>query len=82
MKREISHELVDIVPDALDVDQSGAGRVQAPHLRGPASAKFVFNIPEAIGHIRVGVLGLSVKAVRLDGRLPGEEGCKLKLGPS
>jgi len=58
------------------------GQVQtAPKLlsSGAGVRKFVFNVPGAIGYIRAGELDLSVKAVRLDGRLPGEQGYKLRL---
>jgi len=41
--------------------------------------KFVFNVPGAIGYVRAGEVDRSVKAVRIDGRLPGEEGYKLRL---
>jgi len=41
--------------------------------------KFVFNLPGAIGYVPVDDVDDSVKVVRVDGRLPGEEGYKLKF---
>ena len=39
--------------------------------------KFVFNLPGAIGYVPVEDVDHSVKVVRVDGRLPREEGYKL-----
>ena len=41
--------------------------------------KFVFNVPGAIGYVRAADVDRTVKAVHIQGRLPGEEGYKLKL---
>lgn len=41
--------------------------------------KFVFNAPGAIGYARASEVDSSVKALRIDGRAPGEAGYKLKL---
>lgn len=41
--------------------------------------KFVFNVPGAIGYVRASEVDGSVKVVRVDGRLPGEPGYKLKV---
>ncbi|HKX32019.1 MAG TPA: hypothetical protein VJ302_30305 [Blastocatellia bacterium] len=41
--------------------------------------KFVFNVPGAIGYLRVSEVDASVKIVRLNGRLPSEPGYKLRL---
>jgi ABC-type phosphate transport system substrate-binding protein len=46
---------------------------------GAGVRKFVYNVPGAIGYVRAGETDRSVKTVRLDGRLPGEEGYKLRL---
>ena len=58
------------------------GQVQAgPKLLTsvPGVRKFIFNVPGAIGYVRAGEVDTSVKAMRIDGHLPGEEGYKLKL---
>jgi phosphate transport system substrate-binding protein len=60
------------------------GQVQAgPKLLTSVTGvrKFVFNVPGAIGYVRAGEVDNSVKTLRIDGRLPGEEGYKLKLEP-
>lgn len=41
--------------------------------------KFIFNVPGAIGYVRASDVDSSVKTVRIDGRLPGEQGYRLKL---
>ncbi len=41
--------------------------------------KFVFNVPGAVGYVRASEVDASVKVVRIDGRLPGEAGYKLRL---
>lgn len=41
--------------------------------------EFVFNVPGAIGYVCAGEADASVKIVRIDGRLPGEPGYKLRL---
>lgn len=41
--------------------------------------KFVFNVPGAIGYVRAHEVDASVKVVRVEGRLPGEPGYKLKF---
>jgi ABC-type phosphate transport system substrate-binding protein len=41
--------------------------------------KFVFNVPGAIGYVRASEVDASVKVVRVEGRLPGEPGYKLKF---
>lgn len=53
----------------------------APKLLATATGmrKFVFNVPGAIGYVRVDEVDDSVKVIRLDNRLPGEPGYKLKL---
>src|SRR5712692_7236741 len=44
--------------------------------------KFVFNVPGAIGCVPADEVDESVKVIRLDGRLPGEKGYRLRLdGP-
>ncbi len=58
------------------------GQVQAaPKLLTSVTGvrKFVFNVPGAIGYVRAGEVDRSVKVVRIEGRLPGEEGYKLRL---
>ncbi len=40
--------------------------------------KFVFNLPGAIGYVRAEEVDDSVKVIRVDGRLPGDKGYKLK----
>jgi len=39
--------------------------------------KFVFNVPGAIGYLRMGDVDVSVKVVRIDHLLPGDKGYKL-----
>jgi hypothetical protein len=41
--------------------------------------KFIFNVPGAIGYLRVGDLDDSVKVVRLDELLPDDKGYKLRI---
>ena len=41
--------------------------------------KFVFNVPGAIGYLRADEVDDTVKVIRLDNRLPGEAGYKLKV---
>jgi ABC-type phosphate transport system substrate-binding protein len=41
--------------------------------------KFVFNVPGAIGYLRPGDVDDSVKVIRVDGRLPGDDGYELRL---
>lgn len=43
--------------------------------------KFVFNVPGAIGYLRVSDLDSSVKAVRVDERGPEDKGYKLHVPP-
>jgi hypothetical protein len=43
--------------------------------------KFVFNVPGAIGYVRNTELDSSVKALRIDGRLPDDKEYRLKLQP-
>ena len=40
--------------------------------------KFVFNLPGAIAYVRAEEVDDSVKVIRVDGRLPGDKGYKLK----
>jgi ABC-type phosphate transport system substrate-binding protein len=50
-------------------------------LATPAGAcKFVFNVPGAIGYVRVSEVEGSVKVVKVDGHMPGESGYPLKVG--
>lgn len=42
---------------------------------------FVFNVPGAIGYVRNTELDSSVKALRVDGRLPDDKEYRLKLQP-
>jgi phosphate transport system substrate-binding protein len=41
--------------------------------------KFIFNVPGAIGYLRVGDLDDSVKVVRIDELLPDDKGYKLRI---
>ncbi len=41
--------------------------------------KFVFNVPGAIGYVRADEVDATVKAIRVDGRLPGEKGYRIQL---
>ena len=41
--------------------------------------KFIFNVPGAIGYLRVGDLDDSVKVVRIDELLPDDKGYKLRM---
>ncbi len=41
--------------------------------------KFVFNVPGAIGYVRASEVDATVKAIRVDGRLPGEKGYGMQL---
>ncbi|HYL15235.1 MAG TPA: hypothetical protein VEV41_19510 [Terriglobales bacterium] len=41
--------------------------------------KFVFNVPGAIGYVRAADVDPSVKAVRIDGRLPDDKEYKLRI---
>jgi len=41
--------------------------------------RFVFNVPGAIGYVRAAELDASVKAIRVDGRAPGDSLYRLKL---
>jgi phosphate transport system substrate-binding protein len=42
--------------------------------------RFVYNVPGAIGYVRARDVDASVKALRVDGRLPGEPGYRLEVG--
>ena len=58
------------------------GQVQAgPKLLTSVAGvrKFIFNVPGAIGYVRAGEVDRTVKVVRIGGRLPGDDGYKLKL---
>jgi len=58
--------------------------LSAPKTLATASGvrKFVFNVPGAIGCVRADEVDETVKVIRLDGRLPGEKGYRLRLeGP-
>lgn len=44
--------------------------------------KFVFNVPGAIGYLRVGEVDDTVKVVRIDELLPDDKGYKLRIQPS
>jgi hypothetical protein len=41
--------------------------------------KFVFNVPGAIGYVRHRDADKSVKVIRVDGHLPGDDGYKLQI---
>jgi len=41
--------------------------------------KFVFNVPGAIGYLRAGEMDKSVKALRIDGQAPGENGYRIAI---
>jgi ABC-type phosphate transport system substrate-binding protein len=41
--------------------------------------KFIFNVPGAIGYLRMGDVDASVKVVRIDNLLPGDRGYKLHV---
>jgi phosphate transport system substrate-binding protein len=41
--------------------------------------RFVFNVPGAIGYVRVSEVDGSVKMLRVDGHLPGEAGYRLEV---
>jgi ABC-type phosphate transport system substrate-binding protein len=41
--------------------------------------RFVFNVPGAIGYVRASEADSSVKVLRVDGRLPGDQGYRLEL---
>ena len=59
------------------------GALQAtPKLLATAAGmrKFIYNVPGAIGYVCASEVDASVKIVRIDGRLPGEPGYKLRLG--
>jgi ABC-type phosphate transport system substrate-binding protein len=43
--------------------------------------KFVFNVPGAIGYVRGTDVDASVKALRIDGRLPDDKDYRLRLQP-
>lgn len=43
--------------------------------------KFVFNVPGAIGYLRLEDLDDTVKVIRVDELLPGDKGYKLKVQP-
>ncbi len=43
--------------------------------------KFVFNVPGAIGYIRLSEVDSSVKVIRVDGRLPEEKDYRLQIDP-
>lgn len=53
----------------------------APKTLGSAAEvrKFVFNVPGAIGYVRGSEVDASVKALRIDGRLPDDKDYRLKL---
>lgn len=58
------------------------GQLQAEPKQLTTSAgvrRFIFNVPGAIGYVRADEVDDSVKVVRVDGRLPGEAGYKVKL---
>ena len=44
-----------------------------------AMLRFVFNVPGAIGYVRVSEVDATVKTLRVDGRLPGEAGYRLEV---
>jgi hypothetical protein len=47
-----------------------------------AACQFVFNVPSAIAIVEIGSLGSpacsGIQVLRIDGKLPGEEGYRLK----
>ena len=43
--------------------------------------KFVFNVPGAIGYVRGADVDTTVKALRIDGRLPDDKDYRLRLQP-
>lgn len=61
--------------------QGAEGLVSPKTLASPEGVrKFVFNVPGAIGYVKVEDLDSSVKVVRIDGHLPGEAGYPLRTG--
>jgi ABC-type phosphate transport system substrate-binding protein len=46
---------------------------------GAAVRRFVVNVPGAIGYVRASQLDDSVKVLKVEGRLPGEAGYKLRV---
>ena len=58
------------------------GEIQStPKLLATAAGarKFVFNVPGAIGYVRLSEVDGSVKVVKIDGHMPGESGYPLKV---
>jgi phosphate transport system substrate-binding protein len=58
------------------------GEIQStPKLLATAASarKFVFNVPGAIGYVRLSEVDGSVKVVKVDGHLPGDSGYPLKV---
>ena len=41
--------------------------------------KFIFNVPGAIGYLRIGDVDATVKILRIDELLPEDKGYKLRL---
>jgi hypothetical protein len=44
--------------------------------------KFIFNVPGAIGYVRLSDVDPTVKVIRIDGRLPEDKDYELRLLPS
>jgi ABC-type phosphate transport system substrate-binding protein len=59
------------------------GEIQStPKLLATAASarKFIFNVPGAIGYVRLSEVDGSVRIVKVDGHLPGDSGYPLKVG--
>lgn len=66
-----------------NIEYRGAAPVSVKILNSDAAAcQFVFNVPTAIAIVETGSLALpacgAVQVLRIDGKLPGEEGYRLK----
>ena len=66
----------------LQATYAGKLQAQPKELANSANVrKFIFNVPGAIGFVRASQLDDTVKALRIDGHLPGDAGYTLKLAP-
>ena len=64
----------------LQLAYTGSAQARPKELANPVNLrKFVFNVPGAIGCVRVSEVDDTVKVLRIDGHAPGEAGYPLNL---
>ncbi len=84
-RKAILHDVCGMTEEQLKTHflrglYTGELLVSPKTLATPAGVrKFIFNVPGAIGYLRLSDVDASVKIVRIDSLLPGDQGYKLHI---